>query len=323
MIPNFRKASCDTATRTAKLDALQQDFVNILDNGGVGRFASELGFQYKAASLFRETVIDGFSMTDPTPLFTERREGNMGDTYEFERLINTSRVVKYTPGSHPLSFTPRKGKYTISTAAYELPLQMDLMKVLTRQHTIAELSDMAAESIRRHYVNLTLTAIDSAVEGQNDINGRALKTAVGGADITQATLDAQLRRMGTYNNNMVIFGSKWALDPIFDFAADTDPARDELRARGVLGTYRGALIVAVEDDYDIYRTQWTEINAVNWEKLVWIAGDTPGAILLERDLSPLDYQELDPKRAMFTSSVRWDHGILVHSPWRYAVLETT
>ena len=114
---NFRKASSSADTRTAKLAALNEDLVTILAKDGVGGLQARPDFQFKMAKLFRETVMDGFAMTDPTPIFTERREGELGNTYEFEKLINTFRVVKYAPGSDPQIFTPRKSKYTITTAA--------------------------------------------------------------------------------------------------------------------------------------------------------------------------------------------------------------
>ncbi len=323
MLMNFRKASSTEDVRQKKLAAIQKDLLDVLDNGGVGAFAANPELQFKIATLFRETVVDGFSMTDPTPIFTERREGRLGDKHEFTKLINTLRVVKYAPMSEPLIFTPRKAKYTISTAMYELPVGIDLQKILTRQHEISEFADMSAQAITRHYVNLTLTAIDTAcATGTQDIRGRNLRTAAAGVDLAQAELDGQLRRMyASGMDGLTVFAHRYALDPIFDFAANTDNANDELRARGVLGVYRGARLVSVQDEYNIWTSAFTSINGVDWEKLIFVASGTPGAILLERDLSALNWQELDPERAWFRTGVRWDHGILVHSNWRYGVIE--
>ena len=323
MLMNFRKASSTPDLRKEKLAAIQQDLVNVLDDGGVGKFAASGDLQYKVATLLRETVIDGFAMTDPTPIFTERRSGNLGDKHEFTKLINTLRVVKYAPMSEPLIFTPRKAKYTISTAAYELPMGIDLQKILTRQHTVAEFADMASQAITRHYVNLVLTAVDTAcAAGVTDVRGRDLRTAAAGADVAQPELDEQLRRMyASGMDGLTVFAHRYALDPIFDFAANTDASNDELRARGVLGTYRGARLVSVMDEYNVWTQAFTSINGVDWEKLIFVASGVPGAILLERDLSALNWQDLDPERAWFRTGVRWDHGILVHSNWRYGVIE--
>lgn len=323
MLMNFRKASSTADERQQKLAAIDKDLYNILKADGMGGLQARPDFQFKMARLFRETVIDGFSMTDPTPLFTERREGELGNTYEFTKLVNTLRVVKYAPMSEPLIFTPRKGKYTISTAMYELAVGIDLQKILTRQHSVQEFSDMSAQAVARHYVNLTLTAIDTAcATGVTDVRGRDLRTAAAGADVAQAEIDEQLRRMtASGQSGLTIFAHRYALDPIFDFGANTDNSKDELRARGELGTYRGARLVSMEDEYNMWTQSFTSINGVDWEKLIFVSSGVPGAILLERDLSALEWQDVDTERAWFRTGVRWDHGILVHSNWRYGVVE--
>jgi hypothetical protein len=319
---NFRTASCSSDERDRKLAAMNEDLLGILDEYGVGGLQARPEFEYKLATLFRETVVDQFSMTDPTPIFTERRTARLGDTWEFTRLVNTARAVRYTPNSHPLIFTPRKAKYPITTAGYELPVGIDLIKVLTRQFTVGDVSNMMGEAVTRHYVDLVLTAVDTACgPAATDIRGRALRSTVGGPDVTQAALDTQIRRMASYNTGLTIFGHRYALEPIFDFAVDTDSSRDELRQRGEIGVYRGARIVSVQDDYNDYQAAFTSINGVDWEKLVFLGSSQVGAVLLERDLSPLNWQETDPEKSWFRTGIRWDHGILVWAPWRYGVIQ--
>lgn len=318
---NFRTASMSADQRREKLDALNADFLDILNNGGVGKLASEAGFQYKAAALFREVVLDTFAMTDPTPIFADTRPAALGDTVEFTRLINTLKVVKYAPMSQPLIFTPRKMKYTVSTAQYEQAVGIDLQSILTRQHTVAEFAAMSAEALMRHNVELVLTAVDTAcAQGTTDIHGRDLSENIAGAEITKEALDAQIRRLGVYQSGVTIFGSRFALDPIFDFGAVTEDLKNELNGRGLIGTYRGARIVAIQDDYNDWQNSFTKINGVEWDKLVFLAGATRGATLVERDISALNWQELNQEKAWFRTGVRFDHGIMVHSPWRYAVL---
>ena len=168
-------------------------------------------------------------------------------------------------------------------------------------------------------------AVDTAcAAGTTDQRGRDLRTAAAAADVAQAELDAQLRRMYSYNDQVVIYGHRYALDPILDFAGGAnaaDSAKEELRQRGWIGTYRGASLVAVSDEHDMWRNQFTSINGTDWESLIFLSGGTPGAILMERDLSALNWQDMDPERAFFRTGVRWDHGILVHSNWRYGVID--
>lgn len=319
---NFRTASATRDENKAKLDALQEDFIGLMNEGGVARIDAEPLFKMKAAQLIRQTVIDEFSITDPTPIFTERRDARLGDTIEFEELLNGFRVVQYSPMSHPQIFTPTKGKYTIKTSMKELAFGIDLQKILTRQHTVAEMSSMAANALTRHYVNLTLTAIDSAATG-NDIRGRPLRTTAAGADVTQAELDAALRRMGQYNTGITIFAARYALDPIFNMLKTDggNEIKNDLQQRGLLGFYRGAKIVALQDDYNLYTGAFTKVNGRDWEKLIFISGAQPGATLLERDLSALNWNELDQETAWFRTGIRFDHGITVFKPWRYHVIQ--
>src|SRR5690242_15155418 len=96
---NFAKASVTRDELSEKLADIQKDAMEILSEGGVGAFAAKGEWRAAAAALVREAVIDGFKLSDPTPIFTERRDLNQGDTYEFEKLIPTGRVVEYSPQS--------------------------------------------------------------------------------------------------------------------------------------------------------------------------------------------------------------------------------
>lgn len=324
---NFRVANATKSENETRLDKIQNDLMGLLEEDGVSSLKAEPKFQARMAKLLREVVIDEFSMTDPTPIFTERRSGTLGDTVEFERLIPTLRVVKYSPQSHPLVFTPRKTKYTITTAMHELAFYLPLFQIMTRQHSVGEYATMAAEALTRHYVDLTLTAIDKAcASGTTDIKGRALRTVQtsGQVDIQKASLDAAIRRMGAFSSGqLTIFGSRWALDPIFDIAASAggDDLKSELVMRGEIGRYRGAKMVALKDDYNEYLGGFTKVNGVDWERLVFIAMPEPGAILLERDLSALNWDDLDAEKALFRTGVRMDHGIMVHKPQNYHVIQ--
>lgn len=323
VLNNFRTASVSSDVHQARLDALQEDFTRLLDEGGVSAIAARPAWQMRAAQLIRETVIDEFSMTDPTPMLVERRDARLGDKIEFERLVNTLRVVRYAPMSHPQVFTPRKGKYTITTAMYELAFGLPLQKILTRQHTVGEYVSMAAEAVSRHYIELVLSAIDTACSGsQNDPKGNPTRTTASGADVTQNELDAALRGFVAVNSGATIMGSRYALEPIMGFAATDggDVYKEELMRRGVVGTYKGATLVAFDDDYNEYYNSWTSVNGVDIEKRIFIIGGQPGATLLERDISALNWEELDVKKAQFGTGVRWDHGVFVHTPWRYHVI---
>lgn len=323
MIYNFAKASASRAETAQKLADIQRDAMKLLSEGGMTKFNAATEWRGAAATLIREVVVDTFKMTDPTPIFTTRKDAKLGDKHEFTKLVNTLRVVEYSPQSLPQSFTPRKGVWTIKSASYELAFGIPMHKVMTGQHTIGEFASMAAEALTRHYVALTLTAIDTAcATGVNDLKGRAVRTIAGGADVTKTELDAALRRMSAFNSGITIFGSRWALQPIYDFVgAISESLKDELAARGVIGQYKGAKLVEIQDDYNEFYASWSKVNGRDLDKLIFIASGEPGAILLERDMSGLNYEVLDPRSGQWQSGIRFDHGILVHTPSRYHVIQ--
>lgn len=320
MLHNFRVASGRSAEdRKAALEALNDDIIRRMTEGGVNSVA-ETAFAMKMAQLVREEIQDVFALQDPTAIFCNTRSARLGDKVEFTRKHNTLRVVKYAPQSQPLIFTPVKSKYTVSTSMWELPYGIELFKILTRQFTIADFTSMAGQAMIRHNLELVLTAINAACStGAVDMRGLPLRTTAAASDVAQSELDAALRRMGP---GVTIFGSRYALDPIFTFTgALTVDLANELNARGLVGTYRGAKLVAVEDSYNEYAASWTSIGGVDWQKLLFISAPEKGAVKIERDLSPLNWQKVDEEKAIFRSSERMDHGIFVDKPWRYHVIE--
>jgi hypothetical protein len=321
---NFATASVNKTDLDARLEDIQKDALRILQDGGVMAFNAKTEWRGEAAALVRQSVQDIFAMTDPTPIFTERREGVYGDTYEFEELVNTLRVVEYAPNSLPQIFTPRKGKYTIKTAMYELPYGIDLTKILSGQHTVASFAQMAAEAAVRFMTNFTLTGIDKACAvGTTDLKGRALRTTAGGADVSKPEIDGALRRMNAFNSGVTIFGSRYALDAIYNHGATAsgDDVKDELNARGVIGRYRGARLVEMVDDHNMFTNAFSKVNGVDLDKLIFLAAGSPGAVLLDKDVSQLDWETLDVRKAIWASGMRMDIGMLVTKPWRYHVVQ--
>jgi hypothetical protein len=324
MLYNFATASMSREDIKTRLDAVQEDALRILSTEGVEGFGAADAWRVKAASIVREAVLDTFRMTDPTPIFCERREGVLGDTYEFEQLINTLRVVEYSPQSEPQIFTPRKAKHTISTSSYELPFGIPLQKILNRQHTIGSFADMASAAMTRHQLNLVLKPVDVACGvAANDLKGRPLRTVAAGADVAKDEIDVALRRMLAFNAGVTIFGSRFALDPIYDHGAESagDATKEELNRRGVIGTYRGARMVELVDDYNLFYQAWSSVNGLDYDKLIFLAAGVPGATLLEKDLSALNWEEVSQRAAQWATGTRSESGVLVHTPWRFHVIE--
>ncbi len=319
---NFRVASTSAEDRKAALAALDSDIVRLMNEGGAEAIEAEPKFRMKMAKLLRESVQDVVNIVDLTPVLTNSRTATLGDQIEVEVKHNTLKVVQYAPQSHPLVFSPTKSKYSVTTEMFELAWGIELFKVMTRQHTTEEFVGYAAEAIARHRQKFTLEAIDTAVTG-NDPRGRPMRTNSGSADIVQADLDAALRRMGT---NVTIYGSRYALSPIFGFGATQggDALKDEFIRRGIIGSYRGANMAVVEPDFHVFTQKWTEINGRDWEKLIFIVdkSDKP-AVHFERDMNALQWSELDTKESVFAAGIRMSHGIFVDKPYRCHIIQLT
>ncbi len=317
---NFRVASRKPDEMKQALEALNSDIIRRMNEGGTAKVA-EPEFRAKLATLVREAVSDEFALRDMTPIFATRRDARLGDKVELTRKHNTMRVVKYAPGGQPLIFTPTKSKYTFTTAMFELAWGIELFKILTRQYELSDLTEMAGQALIRHNMELVLTAINAACGvSAEDQRGRPLRTVAAASDVSKAELDAALRRMGP---GVSIFGSRFALDPIFDFGAESagDLTKEELNSRGLIGVYRGAKLISVEDDYNEYAGKWTQIGGVDWERLIFIASPDKGAVLIERDVSALNWTEVSEEKALVRGGERLDHGVFVDKPWRYHVIE--
>lgn len=318
---NFRTASCSVADIDAKLASLQQGFEEILNKGGISALKADPVFQWKAATLMREVVTDQYAMWNPTPGFVERRTSRLGDKVEVTRIIGRNRVVKYSPGSHPLIFVPRKAKYSISTSQKEIAWGLELIKVMERQMTVADSLRYASQAMIRDDVEMVLTAIKASVTANTDLRGKVLHDDLAGA-ITQTPLDAALARLSSYGvGDVTIYGTKAGLSAIYGFAGTSggDATKEELVRRGVVGTYKGARLVEFQfyNTYDIYDDSFQLFAGTDLDNIVLIAAGAPGCTFMERDISALNWEELDTEKGHFRTGIRMDKGVFVHSPWLY------
>jgi hypothetical protein len=307
-----------TASRTVDEIAEQKEALNkeFLKYDSVGAIAADPKFQFEVAELVRQLAVDMFSLTDPTPLFVDRRDARLGDTIELEETINTMKAVRRHPASHPLAFTPTKRKYPITTLQYDLPFAMDLEKILRRQLDASVFVDHAAEALSRLYVETTLNAIDAAATG-NDHYSRAQRASVA-TSVDQTTLDGVLRSLGDVNSDIFIAARYYPLFPILGFTGYADVALEEIRKTGMIGTYKGARVVVLRDDFN-----WFYNSATIRDDRIYIGGSNKGTLLYERDVSALQYQSMDTEKAWLKSGFRVDFSVNVIQPWKTRVIEIT
>jgi hypothetical protein len=322
---NFRKASLTRVENDEILADLNADLRDVMERGnGVNALNARQDLIRYAGQLLRQAVDNEVSYTDPIPLMFQTRTAGLGDVIEFDSLINTLRVVEYSPHSHPLTYTPVKNKYTISTKMYEMAFGIPMLEIMSGRKNVGDYAKFAAQALQRHRLELGLTAIYTAVSsGATDPAGRALYDTVTDDEVDEDTLKAGIRRLGSVSGGTVrVFGTKWALDPIMDFIGEnSENLAEELNARGVLGTYRGATLVAINHSHDQYTNSFVQVAGIPLDNLLFLVADMPGGIYMERDISALDYEQLDPRTGTFQTGTRLDHGVLITEGWKYHVIE--
>ena len=313
MIPGMRVASRTTDEIKAAKVALDESFK---DYKSVGEIAADPEFVFTVAELVRQIAVDEFALSDPTPLFVNRASAMLGDTIEIEEVVNTMKAVRRHPASHPQAFTPTKRKFPITTKQYDLPFAIDLEKVLRRQLSASVFAEHAAQALSRLMVETVLDAVTAACTG-NDHYGRALNFDIATA-VDSTTLDAALRALGDVNSDVFIAGRYYTLFPILGFTGYSDLALEEIRMSGMLGRYKGARVVVLQDDFNFYYN-----SATIDDNKIWLGGGMRGAWLHERDVSALNYQSLDPEKAWIKTGFRTDFGVTVLQPWKFRTITIT
>lgn len=313
MIPGMRVASRTTDEIKAAKTALDESFKEFKS---VGEIAADPEFVFTVAELVRQIAVDEFALSDPTPLFVNRASAQLGDTIEIEEVVNTMKAVRRHPASHPQAFTPTKKKFPITTKQYDLPFAIDLEKVLRRQLSASVFAEHAAQALSRLMVETVLDAVTAACTGV-DHYGRALNFDIATA-VDAPTLDSALRALGDVNSDVFIAGRYYTLFPILGFTGYSELALEEIRMSGMLGRYKGARVVVLQDDFNFYYN-----SATVDDNKIWLGGGRRGAWLHERDVSALSYQSLDPEKAWIKTGFRTDFGVTVLQPWKFRTITIT
>jgi hypothetical protein len=305
-----------TRTRDEISEAKKALNESFLQYKKAGEIFADPKFVFEVAELVRQIAVDQFMLSDPTPLFVNRKDAALGETVEIEEVVNTMKAVRRSPGAGALAFTPSKRKYSLTTSQYDLPFFIDIEKVLRRQQEASVFADHAAQALSRLFVETTVNAISAACVG-TDHYGRNLNANVA-TTVTDVVLDGVLRSLGDVNSDVVIAGRFYALFPITGFSGYSDVALEEIRKNGIIGTYKGARVVVLKDDYNFYYG-----SASIPDNKIWLAGADKGAWLLERNVSALDWQDVDAEKTQIRSGFRTDFSVTVLQPWKYRTVTIT
>mgnify|MGYP001217396651 FL=1 len=313
MIPGMRVAKRTKDELAEAKQAINESFKRFKS---IGEIVADTKFCYEVSELVRQVAVDEFNLSDPTPLFVNRASAQLGDTIEIEETVNTMKAIRRHPGSHPMAFTPTKRKTSITTKQYDLPFAMDLEKIIRRQVDPSVFAEHAAQALSRVYISTVLSAIDAAATGTDHYSRNLRATKSGDVDAT--TLDGVLRSLGDVNGDVFIAGRYYALFPITSFTGFSNELVNEIHATGLIGRYKGARVVVLQDDFN-----WYYNSATIPANRIYIGGGNKGAFLHERDVSALNYQSVDTERAWLKNGFRVDFGVTVLQPWKFRVIELT
>ena len=128
--------------------------------------------------------------------------------------------------------------------------------------------------------------------------------------LSKPALDMAIRQVrdSSLDQNIVIAGRATMVDQIADFDGFGNETKEEIRQRGVLGTYRGATIVSLKNYKDEDNEAYIPANEV------WVMGRDTGKFAFYGGLRSKEYTENDNWYWHYLA--RRDSGILVHHPER-------
>lgn len=271
--------------------------------------------RYDLAELMIQLVSDTVLMTDPTPFLVDVVDGNFGDDYAWQEMDAALRVVSRSYGTKPLSQRLTFKEYTMSTSGKEIAVEVPLEDVAAGRVTASMVTDAIADAVNRYRIVSILDALDAGVPSGADHTGLAGYT-LRYSGLTQANLDKALDGLLDESESPAIFGRHTALAPAirgFTGWADTTQAIFDLR--GMIGTYHGAPVVTLRDQY-----HKREAGHLLSNKKVWIASGTKGAKFMSKDVSFLNWSVVDARTSTFGTGMRIEDGLLVTDAYQYRII---
>jgi hypothetical protein len=319
MYPNFQVASRTPdkhAEAKAELDAM---FECVKGKAGKlnPRGQKELhDNRFEIGALVTQLISDEVALTDPTPLFCETTEGTFGDEYLWQEPNSALRVVSRSYGSKPLSQRITFKEFAMSTNHKEVNVEIPLEQIAVGRVTASMVVEQMADALVRDRISLVLTAIDAGVPSgadQTGVSGYTLRYS----GLTDPNLTKAINGLLDESEGVTVYGRHITLAPaIQGFTGFSDFTKQELERRGMIGSFRGANIVTLQDKY----SRRAAGHAIPTNR-VWLAGQSKGAILMTKDVSFLNYSVVDERTATFMSGIRIEDGVMVWRPYNYRIIE--
>lgn len=272
--------------------------------------------RFEIAELIVQLLQDEMNVTDPTPWLAEPVTGDIKDDYIWQELHQDSalRVVARSYGSKPLSQRLFFKEFGITTSHKEVAVEIPLEDVAAGRITPALVVEQMAQAINRYKVSMVCQAIDDGVAAgadQTGVSGYTLRYT----GFSTANLDKAIDGLQDEADSVAVLARHIAIAPVIRSGIVGDAMKNEVDSRGMIGTYHGASVVTLQDQYS-RKLDGHTISPDRW----YVAAGRKGAILMDKDVSFLNYSLVDERTATFATGVRLEDGVLVYAPYRYRII---
>jgi hypothetical protein len=259
-------------------------------------------------------------LVDPLPFLVDEVEGDIRNSYVWQELDSSLRVVSRAYGSKPLSQRLTFKEYGMSTSMSETAVEIPLEEVFSGRQTPALAASEMALAISRRRISNTLDLLDAGVPAstadRTGISGYTLRY-VESTNLTQTNLNKALDGLQDEGLGATVLARHVAFAPaVRGFTGFSNEVEDEMTRRGVIGQYHGATFVALTDPH-VKRSADHTIR----KDRIYIAGSQKGAIYMVKPVQFLNWALTDPRTATFSTGIRIEDGVLVWDAYRYRIIE--
>lgn len=319
MAHEFRKASRTAEQLKTNREVLDEVFSRVASNGKINKHELKAlnDKRIEVAELLVTVIQDQMISTDPTPMLVDRASSGFGDKTLYQEMRSNLAVVNRAYGTKPLSQRLTALEYNFTTSMKEVAVEVPLEEIAAGRITASQVADAIAFATNRYKVKLVLDAIDSAVTAVADRTGVAGYT-LRYSGLTRGNLEKAIDGLADEGTMPTVFGRHIALYPDirnFTPAWTPDVLRD-MELRGQAGMIFGAPVVSMIDQFS--KLVGGKVLPSN---RVYLASQAKGGVLMEKDVSFLNWAEIDERTAVMTTGIRLEDGVFIHDAHKYRVIE--
>lgn len=335
-MPQFRTAKWDSEKIASCKQELDNLFFEATGKGNGPRMnpravdilnKDRIDIAETITNLIREEVEN----INPLPFLVQQTTGDIRNNYVWQEMDGALRVVNRSYGSKPLSQRLTFKEYSISTSMKEIAVEIPLEEVFSGRFTPSIAASEMAAAIVRYRVSTVLDALDAGIPSSADrtgLSGYTLRYTCAGA-LTQEVVDKAIDGLRDESESATIFGRHIALFPAMRGFTNTagvaglnEETQREFFQRGVVGSYHGANIVTLRDQYA--KRSGDHLIAKN---KVWVASGSAvssgAAIFMDKPVEFLNWAMTDARTATFGTGIRLEDGLLVRDPYQYRIITIT